>query len=314
MCVRILLVQGDSNKHLGLFRDLENVDNIDIITFPNHKSQARKILTRVSSDATFYIALKEQGVFGKKYDRVVIVDTAYGRMTRQSFEWLHNMAPEVKLLLLNSFGAASPSIIPVKRRMEWLEPQDVYTFDRTEASQLGYNSYGICYYSNHHVPVVDDPKYDCYFVGGIKGGRGRLIRELYASLRDAGIKALFECTFMKNDYEDTDDSGIRWMHKTWQPYEDVLSKVANSRCIVEILQEGQHAQSLRYFEAVCQNKKLLTNNPSAKDMPYFDERYMRVFRSIEDIDFEWLKQHDRPNYEYRDSFSPLGSPLFSVNL
>lgn len=64
----------------------------------------------------------------------------------------------------------------------------------------------------------------------------------------------------------------------------------STNCILEILQEGQYQQSIRYFEAIIYNKKLLTNNKNVKNLPYFDERYMRYFSSITDIDLSGLKK------------------------
>ena len=65
-------------------------------------------------------------------------------------------------------------------------------------------------------------------------------------------------------------------------------------------------QSLRYFEAIVYNKKLLTNNPEVVELPYYDERYMRVFESIEDIDVDWVKAIEKIDYKYKGEFSPLG--------
>ena len=309
----IFLVQSDSNRHLGLFDDLYGLPGLDVMTYPNHRSAARKILTRVSSDATFAIAAKEQGM-ADRYDRVVVVDTALGRMSERTVHRLRELTSDLRVLVLNSFDAASPSFAPVRKRIDWFNPSEIYTFDPVEANRMGFRFYGLRYYSRHAVPASAPLKHDCYFVGGMKGGRGGLVRRLFTQMREAGVDALFECTFMKGESEKTDDSGIKWMHKSWEPYETVLANDASSACVVEILQEGQHAQSLRYFEAVCLNRKLLTNNEAVVDLPFYDERYMRVFHDVEDVDMEWLKDRELPDYGYAGEFSPAGAEMFGADL
>ncbi len=77
-----------------------------------------------------------------------------------------------------------------------------------------------------------------------------------------------------------------------------------SNCILEVLQDGQTGSTLRYLEAVCYNKKLLTTNPRIKNYPFYDERYMKVFSSESDIDYDWVKKRETINYGYKDEFSP----------
>lgn len=78
----------------------------------------------------------------------------------------------------------------------------------------------------------------------------------------------------------------------------------NTNVIIEILQKGQNGSSLRYFEAVCYNRKLLTNNPNIEKLPFYNPEYMKVFSSSDDIDVEWVKKKGEIDYGYDRSFSP----------
>ena len=99
--------------------------------------------------------------------------------------------------------------------------------------------------------------------------------------------------------------GINYILNGVIPYKTVLNNLQNSKCILEILRDKQRGPSLRYFEAVCYNKKLLTNNPAIIDFPYYDERYMRVFSKPEDIDINWIKEDiSNVDYHYKGDFSP----------
>lgn len=78
----------------------------------------------------------------------------------------------------------------------------------------------------------------------------------------------------------------------------------HSNCILEVLIEGMTGATLRYNEAVCYNKKLLTNNKNIVNLPFYDPRYMRVFDSPDDIDVEWVRKQVPIDYHYDGRFSP----------
>ena len=62
--------------------------------------------------------------------------------------------------------------------------------------------------------------------------------------------------------------------------------------------------SLRYFEAIADGKKLISNNPEVKHMRFYDPRQVLLIRSPEDISREFLDAEFTP-YPYTDEFSPI---------
>lgn len=88
-------------------------------------------------------------------------------------------------------------------------------------------------------------------------------------------------------------------------YKNVLKKVANSNCIIEFLQKDQNSQSLRFYEAVVLNKKLLTNNKNITKLPFYNEKYMKIFDKSYQIDFDWIKKRETIDYNYKNEFSPI---------
>ena len=93
------------------------------------------------------------------------------------------------------------------------------------------------------------------------------------------------------------------MHKEKMTYKEVLEEVQKTNCVIEFVQKGQRSQTLRYFETVCYNKKLLTNNPNVKNLKFYNEKYMKVFDKFDDIDFEWVKTKENVDYGYNGEFS-----------
>lgn len=70
-----------------------------------------------------------------------------------------------------------------------------------------------------------------------------------------------------------------------------------------MVQSGQTRQSIRYFEAVTMDRKLLTNNTNVRELPYYDPDKMKVFSSVEEIDPEWIREPMAEGYHYQGEFS-----------
>ena len=62
--------------------------------------------------------------------------------------------------------------------------------------------------------------------------------------------------------------------------------------------------TLRYYEAITYNKKLITNNEMVKKLPFYNPYYMFVFCDPEDIDLAWVKRSVKVDYHYNNEFSP----------
>lgn len=97
------------------------------------------------------------------------------------------------------------------------------------------------------------------------------------------------------------------------PYIQYLKYVQKTDCIFEVLQKGSQGCTFRTWEAVVYNKKLLTNNPSVKDEPFYNPKFIKVFTSPEDIDVEWLKTPIQVDYNFAEKLYPEACFQFYVN-
>lgn len=164
--------------------------------------------------------------------------------------------------------------------------------------------YGFIKSNAHYSLLVDripvDINYDLYFVGQDKG-RLKTLHQIYdKTVRREGATALYRIQGIKA--RDQTYDGIIYNQRI--SYRDSLEEMKHSNCILEVLIEGMTGATLRYNEAVCYNKKLLTNNKNIVNLPFYDPRYMRVFDSPDDIDVEWVRERVPINYHYDGRFSP----------
>ena len=115
---------------------------------------------------------------------------------------------------------------------------------------------------------------------------------------------LIDSLINKGKYKDKKVKGLSVSYSDI-PYERIISEVKSSNCIFEIVQDGQSAQTIRYFEAVCYNKKLLTNNYNICNLPFYNSNFMKSFQTFDDIDLEWVRRKEDIDYGYKNEFSPV---------
>lgn len=104
-------------------------------------------------------------------------------------------------------------------------------------------------------------QYDGYFVG-IPKGRSLQLKHLKQMFVDNGLN-------LRVDLVDNLKSYFMKSYSKRIPYSKVIALVHQSRCIIEILEEGQTGPSLRCMEAMFFNKKLITNNKHIVDYDFY---------------------------------------------
>jgi hypothetical protein len=185
----------------------------------------------------------------------------------------------------------------IRRRIQSKEVYMVLTFDKSNAEQFGWIPC-LCYYSKIEIAKKNITT-DLYFTGLTDGNRIELINNCYCRLSKT-ISCEFNVRCSKTIILD----GINILDRRI-PYIQILQEIQSCNCILEIVKDRQTGPSLRYFEAVCYNKKLLTNNPSVVDLPFYDERYIHVFKTASDIDADWVARREPIDYHYDGRFSPI---------
>lgn len=248
--------------------------------------------------------------FDKKKDNIMIV--MLGALKHYPFEYLeklrkkHNL--KLVLLLLDSLHAETEVNIRFKDVIFNNKWDAVYTYDKFDAKEFNFRYNNMCYFSTSILPKpVKETKNDIYFIAGIRGNREKEILDIIKKFESEKINYYFDIYCYEKIKEDkiikTDH--VNYFTNKWKTYDEVLEEIKQTNCILEILRANQKSQSIRYFEALYFNKKLLTNNPNIVNLPYYDSRYMKYFNDIDDIDFEWINKKEDINYNYKNDFTPL---------
>ena len=176
----------------------------------------------------------------------------------------------------------------------------VYSFDKSDCDK-----YGFIYHPTNYsmVSIQHDAcqvQYDAFYVG-VSKGRAGTIAKVYKKIRKSGGKAQFYISGVKSEKEKV--KGIHY--NQWLEYDQVLDYIKRSNCIVEIMDGAQDGVTLRTMEAICYNKKLLTNNKSMRESDYYKSGHIQVFESPDEIDTEFVRKRESVNYNYNGEFSPV---------
>lgn len=174
----------------------------------------------------------------------------------------------------------------------------IFTIDNKDAKEHEF------IFSDAHYSITENSMgnkilYDIYFAG-INKGRLDILYDVYNAIKSNAVSSVYRIVHVKRSKQQYDE--IIYNH--FVSYQEVVKEVLNSNCILEILFSGQTGATLRYYEAVCYNKKLLTNNKNVVNLPFYNPDYIHVFEKTEDINWNWVKECIPVDYHYDGRFSP----------
>lgn len=178
--------------------------------------------------------------------------------------------------------------------MKVINPVMILTDDPGDAERYGWIFWMDCF-SLEEI----EPKYDVgdVFFAGLAKGREDKIFQAYDTFIQNGVSCSFTVVGSKKLKEGISTSRM--------PYSEVLSYDKYCKCILEIMQDGQVGYTCRAQEAICLNKKLLTNNQWIVNSKYYDPRYIKVFDTIGEEEISFVKKELDVDYRYDNGFSAM---------
>lgn len=225
--------------------------------------------------------------------------------SKEVLERMKNMNKKIKF---HMFFMDPSTIFASENAMKVIDSKlfdNVFTVDKEDAKNNGWK-----YWPTPYSKITENMKaeYDIYFCGATKSRHNQLIGLIHYFDKNL-VKYKMDVFYIRKKEKNLDKllqvmdvEGIEHM----KTYEQTINEMIHASCILEIVTEGQSATfTLRCYEAVIYNKKLLTNNKKIFEFPYYDSRYMKYFENVEDIDIGWLKKDIGVNYKYQGDYSPL---------
>jgi hypothetical protein len=278
-----------------------------VVNFIRRVHQSRKInkLIKLPYKEIWYASLFKL----IDQDTCVMFDT--GALSMVSLDFLKKIKStgnntKMVIIIADSLHGSSehiPRAIPNIFGFQW---DAILSYDKNDCEEYGFQYLGATIYSKMNGIMPATNQSDLYFVGRNKAGRNEAVMELYKRCQENDVKTNFDLVDEPQNLKKMhleNQKGLNF-HGKDLPYEKVISNILSTNCILEMVAKGQNVQTARYYETVCYNKKLLTNNPSIKELSFYNPKYMQYFENVEDIDFEWVKRRETIDYHYNNEFSP----------
>lgn len=174
---------------------------------------------------------------------------------------------------------------------------DVWTYDGHDSRAYGIQLNSRMAYYRSYCQPKQETKYDLMYVGRDKG-RIDFLTELERSLNQAGIKTFFRIVGDTRFEKKKDPRYGKEM-----TYDEVCSVIAQSRAILNITLPNQEGITVRDFEAICNNVKLITTNSAITKKDYYDPARILV---IDEINVEQIIHFlDMPYKSYESEHTDL---------
>ena len=291
-----------TNISYSLFRNALTPENTFELyyTGKERKTKLGKIWNRYFRKYFFGWIRKD---FKKKYSGKITIFTNES-LSHISLRLLRHIKKESKATVLFFIDELFNDYKTVRRAKILMADQShyfdlIYTFSPKDAAMHGI-LLNKSYYSAFNVPKIEGEQ-GLFFVGSMKN-RGSLLDQIYNYLQSVNVSCLFY-VYVNSGRDKTNPN----FHYTSIPYESSIRLLKSSNVILDLVDERQTGMTLRYYEAVVYNKKLLTNNINIIQQPYYNEHYMKVFRTMDElknIDPSWFNTTEEIDYHYREEFEP----------
>lgn len=184
----------------------------------------------------------------------------------------------------------------------------IISYDKDESRNYGFSYYPDTY-SRFEIQAKGRhfSEIDVFFCGRAKD-RLSFILNIAEELNAHGFKIHFCIAGVSLDSRQS-IPGVYYINMLMS-YWDYLLCVQQSKCILEIMQNGASGYTLRAIEAICYNKMLLTNNRNISSIKFYHSDYISIIdqseESIIDLSFfQKIKNNTNVDYHYDGSFSPI---------
>lgn len=279
------LLKKTNNRLLTLIQKIHLSTKVNkYISFPFKRIWINSLNKVISDSETEYHVIFIDSLFPK--DKLYI---SYLKKIQKEFKVKYD------ILLLTPFNDNSK----IKYYIEKLGFEYIFTFDRKDAEKNGFLFQYVPFSLSEK--ECGDIKYDICNFSVNTGNRLEILHDIYKDAKKHGVSLVCRITLVPKEKQ-LYKEGITYNKVI--PYAEVIKETKKSNCILEVMKDRQSGATARYYEAVCYNKKLLTNNKDVVNLPFYNSEYIHIFEKPEDIDWDWVKERIPIDYHYDGRFSP----------
>lgn len=182
----------------------------------------------------------------------------------------------------------------------------IFAFDPEDSKKYNFSYSPLIYDPDNIIINKEKESFHCnrvFYLGKAKDRFDMLI-SCYEKIKSYNI----ECDFT---IVDVPKEKIKYsndiVYNKYISYTDAVNRIADATCLIDIVQKNSCGLTIKTCEAVCYNKKLITTNRHVKEYPFYDERFIKIIESEEDIDKKFFENNILVEYPIN------GRNYFSAN-
>lgn len=318
------IVMVDGSSYLPMYQqmlwDISKRNDVSILVdSPDHKRSIDILLkskVQIISRGHLDFLAYEKGILYECLERMCPVNDNVYVLFLNSALWYHPYLagtlqrykkrwPNIKYILyyLDVVGAG------VSRVADYLQSKNifdlVYSYDAVDAERYQFIPWNTIYSKTADASSIS-PETQLYFCCGVTKARIPILEECLSQCQHNQIDCRMDLVCNEPAEQLRKYASMANLLKSGEvlPYPKVLQRQLQAHCMLEIVQPGRTNLTLRPYEAVAYNRKLLTNSKSILSFKYYNPEFMQYFENIEDIDWQWVKHPVAVDYNYKEDFSP----------
>ncbi len=244
-------------------------------TFYPYKEKT--IIGRIIREIWFRVGLPEHHWYSKLFlnENPEIISIQDPLITRDFIKWLQGRFQKatIEFDYVNLVGMAThlkPSEIPIG--------VNISTYDKIDSEKYKIELRKGGEYFSSYIGKKKPIKYDVFFVGKDKR-RGKYLLSLKKQIEELGLKTKFIITANGR-------FAIRkWYYSKEISYKKVIEYVNESKAILNLTMPGQVGATLRDYESIYNQVKLITNNSNIKTFDFYKEQNVFILgeRDIKEL-------------------------------
>lgn len=177
----------------------------------------------------------------------------------------------------------------------------IYTYDFEDSQEYGFNFIPDMYSRLNEKQIPLYPKYDVVFVGAAKDRLSDIIKA-FEAITSAGCTCWFYIVGAKDDEKKHEDKIV--YSNNYLPFSEVVGRQINANCILELAQRGSDEPTLRFWDAVMYNKKLISNCKLISNYKYYNPSFVQLITDTSSIDIDFITREIEVDYKYDGDVSP----------
>ena len=186
-----------------------------------------------------------------------------------------------------------------------------YSFDNKDVIQYPWFKFVPLFYSESEDNYVED-KRDALYIGTIKKGKYAFVHEMEEKLNSKGLNNYFyyyiqsKSVFRYLKWKDKDMKGANIKDFKFEKINEkqTYELMKTSKMIVDVPMKNQNGLTIRTFEALGFNKKLITTNKNIVEYDFYDPQNIYVYEGEFDFNSDFFtKPYRMPTKAIKDKYS-----------